>query len=71
MDEQPTGDDVDRQAGRGAGDHAETPGDGTGPEGLGDGERMARRLVQDVSAFEVDPPPPSRAEERSSDPVPE
>lgn len=27
-----------------------------------EGERMARKLVQDVAAYEVDPPPPARAE---------
>ena len=31
----------------------------------GEGERMARKLVQDVAAYEVDPPPPSRVADGS------
>ncbi len=28
-----------------------------------EGDRMARKLVQDVAAYEVDPPPPARVED--------
>ena len=31
------------------------------------GEQMARKLVRDVAAFEVDPPPPARADAPSGD----
>ena len=35
------------------------------------GEQMARKLVRDVAAFEVDPPPPARADQtpRDADPA--
>lgn len=34
-----------------------------GGPGTSPGEQMARKLVRDVAAFEVDPPPPARADQ--------
>ena len=47
-----------------------SPGSGTDQDAaqeqvVSEGERMARKLVQDVAAYEVDPPPPARAEPAS------
>ncbi|MCW2605407.1 MAG: hypothetical protein JWO60_100 [Frankiales bacterium] len=43
--------------------------DGAHQEGsaevLSEGDRMARKLVQDVAAYEVDPPPPARTDPAS------
>ena len=32
-------------------------------EGADDSQEMTRKLVEDVAAYEVDPPPPARATE--------
>ena len=57
---------------------SETPADQQGSQarevgqvpGRTPGEEMARKLVRDVAAYEVDPPPPARVDGSSRDASP-
>ena len=48
---------------RGAETGGATDQDGAQEQVRSEGEKMARKLVQDVAAYEVDPPPPARVQE--------
>lgn len=64
----PTGPD---QQGSQAQQHAEPQGQvPDGDQGSSPGEQLARKLLVDVAAFEVDPPPPARVDQtpRDADP---
>ena len=47
-----------------AGEQGQVPDGGSGTPPA---EQMARKLVRDVAAFEVDPPPPARADATARD----
>ena len=38
------------------------------PPAPAEAERQARRLISDVAAYEVDPPPPARVRDAQADP---
>ena len=56
-------DDADSRPSQGADAEAAVAGAAAPPgAALTEGERMARSLVSGIAAFEVDPPPPARAD---------